>query len=80
LLYSVIRDHDKDGITVKIGTEIGVDEFKECSVVSSTYNFNEDNIGRIGVLGPTRMEYGAIISVVDYIRKTLSDIFSGIYL
>lgn len=80
LLYSVIRDLESNGITVKIGTEIGVEQFRECSIVSATYKFNEDNIGRIGVLGPTRMEYGTIISVVDYIRKTLSDIFSGIYL
>ncbi len=80
LLYSVIRDIDQDGITVKIGSEIGIDEFKDCSVVGATYHFNEDNIGRIGVLGPTRMDYGKIVSVVDYIRKTLTDIFSGIYL
>lgn len=80
LLYQVIRNLDDKGINVKIGAEIGVEEFKECSVVGAAYHFNDESIGRIGVLGPTRMEYGKIISVVDYIRKTLSDIFSGIYL
>lgn len=80
LLYSVIRDVDEEGISVKIGSEIGIEEFKDCSIVAATYRFNEDNIGRIGVLGPTRMDYGKIVSVVDYIRKTLTDLFSGIYL
>lgn len=67
-------------ITVKIGHEITEEDFGGLSMVSAAYSKNENNVGRIIVVGPTRMDYGKVIPVVEYFRKTLSDIFSGINL
>jgi len=69
-----------ENISVKIGSELNVEEFSECSLVSSSYKFNGEYVGKIAVIGPKRMNYDLVISVVDYVRETLSEIFSGIYL
>jgi len=74
------RLNENDNISVMIGSEIGVEGFENCSIVSVPYKFNGKNTGRICVVGPTRMNYSLSVSVVDYIRETLSEIFTGIYL
>lgn len=76
----ILNENDDEGIKVKIGQEIGIEALKECSVVTATYKYKGTEIGQIGIVGHTRMDYGSILSVVEYIRNTLSDIFSGIYL
>lgn len=41
------------------------------SLVSRGYRMG-DSVGSIGVLGPTRMPYGKLVSVVDYLAQRLS--------
>ncbi|OGS33268.1 MAG: heat-inducible transcription repressor HrcA [Elusimicrobia bacterium RIFOXYB2_FULL_49_7] len=66
----------RDGIWVTIGGENEAGEFKSYSLVTSSYRVNEDK-GTLGVLGPTRMAYPKLISVVDYTAKILTRKFSG---
>lgn len=44
----------------------------ECAVVTATYSVNGVDIGNAGVIGPIRMDYSKVVSVLDYIGKTLS--------
>lgn len=67
-------------ITVKIGNEIGLEAFRDSSIVASGYRINEDTCGHIGIIGPTRMNYGHVVTVVESFRQTLTEIFSGINL
>ncbi len=60
------------GVTVRIGGEIKNRNIKECSVVTAPYVVRGRRIGSIGVLGPTRMEYAKVISVVEFTTKSLS--------
>lgn len=71
---------DAEGISVKIGSEIGLELFSSCSIVASPYRVNGTPAGKIAVIGPTRMDYGHVMSVLNYIRETLSELFSGINL
>ncbi len=71
---------EHNGITIKIGKEIGLEELADCSVVRSAYLVNGYVAGKVAVLGPTRMDYSKVVSVTDYIRETLSEMFSGINL
>ncbi len=80
MISRFVQENHEDGISIKIGKEIQNQALSNCSIVSVCYEFNGKNVGRIGLIGPSRMDYGRVISVVDYIRKTLSDIFAGIYL
>ena len=59
------------GIVVKIGTENELSEVSNCSVITATYSFNGINLGTIGVIGPTRMDYNKVISALEYIRKKM---------
>jgi len=60
------------GVTVRIGSEINRTEVEECSVVSATYQVSGRIMGTIGVLGPTRMDYARVVSVVDFMQSSLS--------
>jgi heat-inducible transcriptional repressor len=79
-LCTVLEADQRDGISVRIGPEIGLEELGDCSLVQASYKVNNEIAGQIAVIGPMRMDYGASVAVVDYIRETLSEIFSGINL
>ncbi|MBE0449809.1 MAG: heat-inducible transcription repressor HrcA [Clostridia bacterium] len=69
-----------DQLSIKIGSEIGIESLDACSIISSTYKVDGKSDGKIIVLGPKRMDYGNVVSIVNYISNTLSDVFSGINL
>lgn len=68
------RHHD-NRIAVTIGSENGQREVTSCSVVTSTYRIG-DMTGVIGVIGPTRMPYARLMSVVGYTARYLNTKFA----
>lgn len=60
-----------EDIQVFIGREAGLDEFGDCSIITAPYSVNGNPIGVLGVIGPTRMKYSNIISVVDVTARLL---------
>lgn len=62
-------------VSIKIGEENFVEGAKDCSVISAVYSFDDKPIGSIGVIGPTRMPYSKVISVlaklVEEINKNI---------
>ena len=77
LLFEILEEHlGDDGVVVKIGTENRYADIQECTLVTATYKINNKNIGTLGVLGPTRMNYSRIIGVVrcvvDKLNQSLS--------
>ncbi|UWG96863.1 heat-inducible transcriptional repressor HrcA [Dehalobacter sp. DCM] len=67
---------DHQGVNVMIGAENADQVFKNCSVISATYQINGKQIGSVGVLGPTRMDYGKAITIVDYMTKSLTELLT----
>lgn len=59
--------------TIQIGEEIKVREMTDCSVVSATYRLGDEVIGRVGVIGPKRMEYARVVGIMNSITRHLSD-------
>ena len=66
-----------EGIHIVIGSESRDPELKNLSLVSSSYKYQDQPIGILGILGPTRMEYGRIIPLVDHIARVVSGIVTG---
>lgn len=64
-------DAGAKGIVVKIGTENEITQVSDCSVVTATYSLNGVNLGTIGVIGPTRMDYNKVISALEYVRRRM---------
>lgn len=60
---------DNNNINVQIGSENGLEEIKDCSLVTATYSVGDIVIGSIGVIGPTRMEYSRVISSMKHIKN-----------
>lgn len=59
---------------IQIGEEIRLRELADCSVVSATYRLGGEVIGRVGVIGPKRMEYARVVSVMNAITRQLEDV------
>ncbi|MFZ5631212.1 MAG: heat-inducible transcriptional repressor HrcA [Bacillota bacterium] len=62
-----------DGVAVRIGNEMKREEVRECSMVVANYHIDGKPVGSIGVLGPTRMDYAWVVSVVDFMTRSLSE-------
>ena len=60
-----------DGVQIFIGEESGYQAFDHCSLVTSAYSVNDEVVGVLGVIGPTRMAYQKIIPFVDVTAKLL---------
>ncbi len=60
------------GVQVVIGGEGAWDELKDCSIILSRYGAQGYATGALGVLGPTRMAYGKIISTMQYVARIMS--------
>ena len=75
----VVRDllvaGEDSGLKITIGTENKFTGIQDCSMVHATYRLNGKIVGTMAVLGPTRMEYGKVITVMDYLHKYLKTIF-----
>lgn len=73
--HSVIHLLDQclsaDGVQIFIGEESGYQPFEQCSLVTSTYSVNNEVVGVLGVIGPTRMAYQKVIPFVDVTAKLL---------
>ncbi len=64
---------EAEGIQIYIGSENSEANLENCSVILSPYTSVRGNvIGAIGVIGPTRLNYGRIIPMVDYTAKVIS--------
>lgn len=60
--------------TVRIGPETGIKEMADCSVVTASYQVGSGHRGAIGVIGPTRMSYGRVLSALSAIGSALSEL------
>ena len=54
-----------------IGDESGYDLFDACSVIAAPYTIDDEVVGVLGVIGPTRMAYERVIPIVDITAKLL---------
>ena len=62
-----------DEIRVRIGSENRYEEMWDCALVTTSYRFQNRTIGTLGVLGPKRMPYARVISIVDCVARRFSD-------
>jgi heat-inducible transcriptional repressor len=74
-LFLENRDEDS-GIVITIGAENKAREIQSCSIVSATYKAGSTT-GLIGVIGPTRMPYARLSSLVKYAARQLSKVLRG---
>lgn len=65
------------GIQVYIGNETPVESMKDCAVVTATYQIEEGVYGKVGIIGPKRMDYEKVVSTLQNLMIQLDDIFKN---
>ena len=65
----------EDGMIVTIGEENPDDIMQDCSLITATYHVDGKMVGKIGVIGPTRMRYSEVTSIIEYLTDNLNHVF-----
>jgi heat-inducible transcriptional repressor len=69
------KDFNSGRINVKIGSENTLDGLKDLSIITTAYKNKEHVVGVLGIIGPKRMEYEKMMSLVNRISEMLSRFF-----
>jgi heat-inducible transcriptional repressor len=69
---------DNSGVRVTIGEENPVSEMRDCTVITCSYMYRDQVLGILGVVGPRRLPYPEIMSVVDETARHVSDALSRV--
>lgn len=72
------RIAEERGVQVMIGGENPVEEMRECSLITSTYTYRDQVLGILGVVGPRRMAYSEVISLVEETARLVSSSLSRV--
>ena len=75
-LTNLIESGDDMELSVRIGKD-EADGMEKCAVVSAKYKINGQEVGHAGVIGPDRMDYKKVISVLKYVGHALSEIMEN---
>lgn len=75
VVRDLLKSGEDSGLKITIGSENKFSGIQDCSMVQATYRLNGQIVGTMAVLGPTRMKYGKVISVMDYLHKYLQTMF-----
>lgn len=76
-LLTVEAGQDDAGVSVRIGSENPVSGLHATSLVTSGYGSGDEQVGTVGVLGPTRMDYPATMAQVRAVATYLSRILDA---
>ena len=76
MLTLLDKSINADGVQVFIGRESGYHILDNCSVVTAPYHVDDDHIGVLGVIGPTRMAYDRVVPIVDITARLLQSALS----
>ncbi len=75
MIFSLLAG-TRDSIEIVYGDKTGIEELKPSNIVVAKYNLGGEDVGRIGVLGPTRMAYEQIIPSVEYFAYKLGSVMT----
>lgn len=78
-IKKVLTTDDGLELTVRIGNENDNPELKDCSLITVSYNVGGEKVGSMGVIGPTRMDYGKVVAVLKCMSESLSDVLSSMF-
>ena len=78
LIDLLSRIAQERGVQIVIGAENPMEEMREVSLVASTYSYRDQVLGVLGVVGPRRMAYSDVISIVDETARLVSNSLSRV--
>ena len=76
-VVSLLSHQGEMEISVRIGPETGMEETKDCSIVTASYRLSDGTVNTIGLIGPTRMQYGKVLSVLGEVGRSITELLDG---
>jgi len=74
-----LLDHDgSENVKVVIGAENTLEQMKDCSIIKAHYALLDQTVGSIGIIGPTRMHYAQVISILNGITKYVNTVLKAL--
>ena len=80
VMHRLLLDPDRrtnDHVTVRIGAELPMDELHDMAVISVNWHIGRHAVGRLAVVGPRRMDYGRVMTVLEQVSQELRRAFGG---
>ena len=71
-VVSLLSHNGEMEISVRIGPETGMEETKDCSIITASYRLSDGRVNTLGLIGPTRMQYGKALSVISQVGRSLN--------
>ncbi|WP_304507506.1 heat-inducible transcriptional repressor HrcA [Anaerotignum sp.] len=78
VLVTLLEESKSNDLQVLIGSENTVQSMKDCSVITATYKLSDDTRGTIGIVGPTRMDYSQVISVLNGMVQNIEKVLRNL--
>ena len=75
-LVEVLQNHGvtKDNVNIIIGDKSMGDVLDNCSIITANFKLDGRMVGKFGIIGPKRMDYGKAYSLMRYISKSLDEL------
>ena len=77
-LKKLVSQTDSDGVRAKIGKENEPEILKDCSLVTVNYSLDGKAVGKLGVIGPKRMNYSQVFASLDLISQEIDKLIGYI--
>jgi len=77
-LIAILGQSQADGIQIIIGAENSLDILKDCSLIKANYTIGNQGTGSIALIGPTRMDYGHAVSVLQGILQNIQHVLQAL--
>lgn len=76
-MYRMLKKASSMEFTVTIGSENEQEGLQDCSVVTASYRVNGTPVGSFGVIGPTRMDYARVLSILKNVQTNLGTVLQS---
>ncbi len=76
-MYRMLKKASSMEFTVTIGSENEQEGFQDCSVVTASYRVNGTPLGSFGVIGPTRMDYARVLTILKNVQTNLGTVLQS---
>jgi heat-inducible transcriptional repressor len=75
-LVRELLDMPPGGLHIRIGRENKLNGIEDCSLITTTYTVGGEHLGTVAVIGPKRMAYPRVVTLIDLLSKILTSALS----
>lgn len=63
---------DSQDIVITMGEDLNIPEAKDCSIITANYRINGKNVGTLNLIGPKRLDYSKVVSIINNVTNELN--------